>query len=101
MFAAAQYAGATPETIHYQAHLGGDTLYDAQGGEVKLWNARPDRMYQTVELLDVAPVATAKDSGARFYVARVTFSLGADAMSLTLEPDDSSDLSAVMITKYL
>ncbi len=100
VFQAKPKASASPTTIQYQRFLGDGQLYDAYGGVVQPWNARPDVMYQVSELLDVAPVSTAQDAAARFYVARVDFSIDANGWRLSLEPEDPQDLSAILIKKY-
>jgi hypothetical protein len=100
-FHADVWAGATPDTITYQRHIGESVVRDSAGGIVAPWNVRPDAMYQVVELLDVAPVSGAKDSAARFYVGRVTCTIGDGSIALTLEPSEPSDLSAILVTKYV
>lgn len=100
-FYASQWAGATPTTITYQRTISEAAIYDSAGGEVAFWDVRPNAVYQVQELLDIAPVATQQDAAARFYVARVTCSISEGQMSLTLEPEQGSDLAAIMITKYL
>jgi hypothetical protein len=100
-FYADAWAGADPETITYQRHIGESEVLDSAGAPVAPWNVRPNAMYQVVELLDVAPVATQQDAAARFYVARVTCSISEGSISVQLEPEQSSNLEAVLITKYL
>lgn len=100
-FFAKAYAGATPTSIDYQRRIGEPFVRDAAGGIINAWNVRPDTNYRAVDLLDVAPISTAQDSAAQFYVARTTCSINSDSVSVTLEPDESTDLSAVLITKYV
>jgi hypothetical protein len=100
-FYAAPWAGASPDAVDYQRHLGESEVLDSAGAPVAFWNVRPDAMYQVIELLDVAPVATQQDAAGRFYVARVTCSISEGQISVQLEPEQSSDLEAVLITKYL
>lgn len=100
MLTAKPWAGASPTTVGYQRFLGGAALYDGNGGEVSFWDARPNAMYQVVDLLDPGPVMTAQDSAARFYVARTAVSITADEMRLTLEPAESRDLAAIFVRKY-
>lgn len=101
VFKANVYAAAAPDTITYQRWLGDSFVRDTSAGVIWPWNVRPDAMYQVVELLDVAPVATAKDAASRFYVARTSCQISGDTITLTLEPGDSEDLSAVLVTKWL
>jgi hypothetical protein len=101
VFYADVYAGATPDTITYQRHIGESVVRDTAGGIIQPWNVRPDAMYQVVELLDIAPVLTAKDSAARFYVGRVTCAIAENSIALTLEPSEPDDLSAILVTKYV
>lgn len=89
LFYAAPWTAASPTTIDYQFILGDSTLRDSSGGEVYPWSARPNKMLHSSSLIDTAPVATAQDAAARFFVARVSFSIGSGGYQLTLEPDDS------------
>lgn len=100
-FYAAPWAGASPSTVDYQRHLGESEVLDSTGAPVAPWMVRPDAMYQVIELLDVAPVSTQQDAAGRFYVARVTCTIGEGQISVQLEPEQGSDLEAVLITKYL
>lgn len=100
-FHAAPWAGASPEAVDYQRHLGESEVLDSTGAPVAPWMVRPDAMYQVIELLDVAPVATQQDAAGRFYVARVACSIGEGSISVQLEPEQSSSLESVLITKYL
>ena len=100
-FYAAPWAGASPGAVDYQRHLGESDVLDSAGAPVAPWMVRPDAMYQVIELLDVAPVATQQDAAGRFYVARVTCSIGEGLISVQLEPEQSSNLEAVLVTKYL
>jgi hypothetical protein len=100
-FYAAPWAGAGPEAITYQRHLGESEVLDSFNMPVAPWMVRPDAMYQVIELLDVAPVVTQQDAAGRFYVARVTCSISEGQISVQLEPEQSSNLEAVLITRYL
>lgn len=86
VFAADVWAGATPATAQYRRYLGAAQVYDSAGGAVDPWNVRPNRMIETVELLDVAPVSSAPDTAARYYVERVTCRIGSDGIGVSLEP---------------
>lgn len=99
-FTVAAWAGSTPDVITYQGAVGDSNLYDASGNAVDLWRARPNAMYQNISLLDPAPIATAQDAAARFYVARTVCAIESDRVSLTIEPEDPDDLSAILIRKY-
>lgn len=94
-------AGASPTTIAYRRPLGESIILDENDVEVPFWNVRPDSMYQVVELQDVAGLTTQRDTAGRFYVARVTCTVGEGQISLQLEPEQSSGLESVLITKYL
>jgi len=96
VFVVNQWAGASPSTITYHRLLGDAALYDSNAGRVAPWNVRPDTMYQTDELLDLAPVATAQDSAARFYVERVTFSASSGNIGVKLEPSNDDSISALL-----
>lgn len=100
-FYADVWAGATPTAIDYQRHIGESEVLNSIGTPVAFWNVRPNAMYQVIELLDVAPVAAQQDAAARFYVARVTCSISEGSLAVQLEPEQSSNLEAVLITKYL
>jgi hypothetical protein len=95
-FRVGTWAGATPSAITYQRWLGDGRLFTAAGGEVDPWNARPDAMYQVVDLLDVAPEATAQDARARYYVERVSCQVEAGSWSVTLEPSHLTNLDAML-----
>lgn len=99
-FFASVWAGASPTTIDYRRHLGDSNLYNIGGAIVPPWSARPDTMFQTVDLLDVGAVSTAQDAAARFYVARVGFAIDEAGYRLSLEPDDPQDLAIILIRKY-
>jgi hypothetical protein len=101
VFHARPWAGANPNTTTYQRHIGESTVRNAIGTAIEPWLVRPDAMYQTIELLDPAPVSGQQDAAARFYVARVSFSISEGQIALTLEPEQSSDLSALLITRYV
>ena len=90
----AQWAGALPATLAYRRYLGDGQVYDKNGGVVQPWDVRPDAMYEVVDLLDPGPVSTAQDAAARFYVERVTCTVSADSVGVTLEPSDVDDISA-------
>jgi hypothetical protein len=98
-FTVAAWAGSTPDVITYQGAAGDSALYDASGNAVDLWRARPNAMYQNISLLDPAPIATAQDEAARFYVARTVCAIEGDRVSLSLEPEDPDDLSAIFIRR--
>ena len=51
-------------------------------------------------LLAVGSVATAKVSAARFYVERMTCTIDTNGVTSALEPSESTDLSAILVTKY-
>lgn len=89
-----QWAGANPAVVHYRRHLPSGQLYDDDGAIVHPWNARPNRMYEAVDLLDPAPVSTAQDAAARFFVERVTCSISGDRIGVRLEPQTSDALDA-------
>lgn len=93
LFHVTTWAGATPTVVHYTRALADAALLDPNGGDIPLWEARPDRMYQVVDLLDVAPGATA-DTVARYYVERIVFGMDAGGMSLQLEPQASNSVDA-------
>jgi hypothetical protein len=92
----AQWAGATPSTIHYRRRLGSNTLMDTAGQRVPPWRARPNKMYEVPDLLDVAPVSTAQDAAARFFVERVMYEYDGQGSRLRLEPTDVTSLDAVL-----
>jgi hypothetical protein len=100
-FYASVWSGADPSMTTYRRHLGEAAIEDSAGGDVALWNVRPNANYSIVELLDIAPVATQQDSAAGFYIARTTCAIGAGQISVRLEPGEGSDLEAILITKYL
>lgn len=100
VFHARPWAGANPNATTYQRHIGESTVRNAIGTAIEPWRVRPDAMYQTIELLDPAPVSGQQDATARFYVARVSCSISGGQIALTLEPEQSSDLSALLITRY-
>lgn len=96
VFYVTQWAGATPTTIHYRRSITDARLYDEDQGEVELWEARPDRMYEVVEFLDVSP-GTTSDTVARYYVERVVFQMEREGgMRLTLEPQASNNLDVLI-----
>jgi len=82
------WAGATPETITYYERLGDANVYTPSGSLVLPWNVRPNAISQVVDLLDVAPVATAPDAAARRYVGRVTCTISGDQIGCELEPSE-------------
>jgi hypothetical protein len=92
-FWAAAWAGSGPSSPTYQRSLGGG-LEAAVGGRVNLWNARPNVMYQINEMLDLIPNTNEPDAAGRYYVARTSFEINREGMSLTLEPSDTNDVSA-------
>lgn len=87
------WAGATPHRITYQERLGDNNIYAPSGGIVPPWDVRPNAISQVVDLLDVAPVATAPDAAARKYVGRVTCTISGDQVGCTLEPSSLDDIS--------
>jgi len=87
------WAGATPGTVTYYERLGDSNVYDAYGSVIAPWDVRPNAISQVVELLDVAPIATAPDAAARKYVGRVTCTVSGDQVGCTLEPSEMSDIS--------
>lgn len=99
-FYAEVYAGDSPADIDYKRYLSDGRLYDSADGIVQPWNARPNHMFQVIDLLDVAPVSGTRDAAARFYVARVTCAIGEGSVTLTLEPAEGTDLAAILVTKY-
>lgn len=88
------WAGETPTTAQYIRHLSDGRIFTPQGAVVDFWNVRPDRMCETVDLLDPGPVNTAPDAAARFYVERVSFRADESGMGVTLEPEASNSLDA-------
>lgn len=100
-FHASEWVAADPTATTYQRHLGEAAILDSAGGEVAFWDVRPNAMYQVVDLLDVAPVASQQDAAARFYVARTVCTIDESSLSLRLEPAQGADLESVLITKYL
>jgi hypothetical protein len=100
VFHARPWAGANPNATTYQRHIGESIVRNAIGTAIEPWLVRPDAMYQTIELLDPAPVSGQQDAAARFYVARTSCSISGGQIALTLEPEQSSDLSALLITRY-
>lgn len=100
LFRVDPWAGATPDTITYQRYLGDSNVYNSSGGVVAPWNVRPNAMYQTADLLDVGPPASAPDAASRFYVARTTCTVSGNQIGVTLEPEQPQDLSAILIRKY-
>ena len=95
-FSVATWAGATPDTIDYQRYLQDGRVYDATGGVVEPWEVWPDTMYQVVDLLEPANVATAQDDTARFYVERVTRKVDESGWGVTLEPTEYTGVDAVL-----
>lgn len=95
VFKAKTWAGATPTVIDYQRYLSDDLLYNAYGGRVDMWDARPDAMYQVIELLDAGPVSS-MDGVASYYVERVTCTIDQGGVSLKLEPARSTELDVLL-----
>lgn len=92
----AQWAGATPDTVAYRRVLGSGQLYDAADGPVAAWNARPDAICETADLLDIGPVANQADAAARFYVERVVCTIDESGVGLALEPQATDSADAVL-----
>lgn len=90
------WAGAAPTTVSYQRGLGESRVFDQYGSEIPLWEVTPDAMVQVVELLDAAPVTTAADAAGRYYVERVTRSIDKDGARLTLEPQATDSVDALL-----
>lgn len=90
------WAGATPTDIHYQRYLGDGRLYDASDNVVQPWDARPNRMYQVVDLLDAGPASDTPDAAARFFVERVVCSVSNDSIGVALEPANTNALDALL-----
>jgi hypothetical protein len=90
------WAGASPTTITYQRSLADGRVFNSAGGVVEPWNVRPDAMYQVIELLDPAPVASAQDDAARYYVERVTCTVDSGGASVRLEPARSSGVDVLL-----
>lgn len=91
-----QWAGASPETIHYVANLTSHQVHTPEGVWVPPWDVRPDRMYQEVDLLAPGPTPTAFDDSTRQYVERVTCTIGPDRVGVSLEPAASDSLDAFL-----
>lgn len=89
-----QWAGASPTTITYQRFLGNEEVYNSNRNPIDSWDVRPDAMYQTTDLLDVAPIAAQQDAAARFFVERVTLRIDQSGSSLDLEPSETDALDA-------
>lgn len=88
-----QWAGATPNTIAYQAQFGSAMVTTPNGLDVPLWLVRPDAMIEELDTVEVRPAGLV-DSGNRFYAERVTFRATETEMSLSIEPEASSGLDA-------
>jgi len=88
------------EDTNYQRSLGTADLYDDNNNLVRPWNARPNKYYQVLELLETSPQYPVYDTEARWYVARVSLTINESGHQLALEPREPSDLSAVLVTKY-
>lgn len=97
VFYADVYGG---EDTNYQRSLGTADLYDDNNNLVRPWNARPNKYYQVLELLETDPQFPTYDTEARWYVARVSLTINESGYQLTLEPREPSDLAAVLVTKY-
>lgn len=95
VFKAKTWAGATPSVIDYQRYLSDDLLYNAYGGRIDMWDARPDTMYQVIELLDAGPISS-MDGVASYYVERVTCTIDEGGCSLRLEPARSTELDVLL-----
>lgn len=91
-----EWAGATPTILTYQRDLGSGMLYDANGGIVMPWDVRPDAMCQTINLLDPMPVTGAQDTAGRFYVERVTCTIGEGRIGVSLEPKQTTAIDALL-----
>lgn len=103
LFKAATWAGATPSVITYRGRLASGLLVNEFGARVEPWNVRPDAMLEIVDLLDPSPVSTAPDAAARQYIERVTCNVSAGQWSVTLEPENTDSLGAILAfrnTKY-
>lgn len=85
-FYADAWAGTTPSSTSYRGRLSSGQVYDAVWNVVAPWNVRPNAMYEESDLLDPAPVASAADAAARFFVERVTCTISKESVGCTLEP---------------
>jgi hypothetical protein len=78
-------ADSAPGTIHYRRSVGESFVRDTWLNPVAWWDVRPNRMYEVRELLDTNPAVIAPDAAGRSYIARVSRSVGAGQISLSLE----------------
>lgn len=90
------WAGASPTVIHYIRHLGEAHVRDAQGGGIVApYTVRPDRNYRVVNAIDEQPIGTV-DTLATRYIERVTCSASGTSMGVTIEPQASTGLDALL-----
>ena len=90
-----KWAGATPSTVSYVAHLGDHRVYTPEGRLVNPWDVRPDTMYQEVDLLNPSLVS-AYDDATRQYVERVVCTISPSRIGVTLEPQASDSLDTLL-----
>jgi hypothetical protein len=94
VFVVDAWAGATPTTITYRSSLESGLIETSAGALVPPWYVRPNAMIETQELLTVGPPSGAVELPGRRFIERVVCSVGADGLSLSLEPEASSGIDA-------
>lgn len=93
-FQVAPWAGATPTATTYRRTLDSPLISDVNGLTIQPWNVRPNAMVEVVDLLDIGAPATAVDTGAQYFVERVTCTINGGTIGVTLEPAAGDSLDA-------
>jgi hypothetical protein len=88
-------ASATPTTITYYESEASGEIRDAYGNVVDPWDVRPNAMAQVVDLID-SPLVGANETPLRKYVSRVSRRISGNDVSVTLEPEDTESLEALL-----
>lgn len=92
-FRVAAWAGASPSGAGY-VEQGGEACVLLNGMRIAPWDVRPNMMSTIRTFTENTSLAGTIDTGATRYIGRVTCTIDGDSAGVTLEPSETSDITA-------
>lgn len=87
---------ARQTSITYFEIAGDANVYTSGGLRVAPWQVRPNAVSQIRNLNDTTPTGGSVDTSATRYIGRVTCTIDADRMGVSLEPSETSGVDAML-----
>lgn len=87
---------ARQTAVSYYEIAGDGNLYSVNGQRVAPWDARPNTVSVIRNMHDLAPTSGSVDTSNQKYIGRVSCSIAADHMGVSLEPSETDGIGPML-----